>query len=207
MPIVDHAKITLHYAPRTRALATMWALEELGLDYRVQMHSVADGTNKTPEFLALNPMGKLPTVVDDGQVCAETGAIFLWLGDRYSVDVLAPSPTSAERGDFLRWLFFAGSVVEPCLGERFFKWDLPAASVAWGSYARMERTLTTAFEAGPWLLGERFTLADVAVGAGVRFGVNFGAIPKEGALGEYVQRLEAREAFQRAYGFEQKATA
>lgn len=207
MPLVDHAKITLHYAPRTRALATMWALEELGVDYQVQLHSFAEGTNKTPEFLALNPMGKLPTVVDDGQVCAETGAIFLWLGDRYSVDVLAPSPTSAERGDFLRWLFFAGSVVEPCLGERFFKWELPPAQVAWGSYARMERTLTTALEAGPWLLGERFTLADVAVGAGVRFGVKFGAIPADGALGAYVERLEAREAFVRAAAFEQSASA
>ncbi|MFT5353227.1 MAG: glutathione S-transferase [Polyangiales bacterium] len=187
----------LYYAPRTRAFTALWLLEELGEPYELESFSIHTGRHKKDDYLALNPMGKVPLVVHDGVPVSETGAVALYLADRLGSD-LAPKVDDAERSAFLRWMFFAGSVTEPALGEKFFKWDVPSSSVAWGSFADMERMLTAGITPGPWLLGERFSIADVVVGASARFGVMFGAFAKEGPIADYVARLSGRDAFKRA---------
>lgn len=203
--MTESPPITLHFAPRTRSLTALWGLEELGVPYALHRHDLAAGTHRTEAQLGLNPMGKLPTVVDGGVACAETGAILLWLADRYAAGRLAPTAHAPERADFLRWLFFSGSVMEPALGEVFFKWKVPSSSVAWGSFARMERALSAAVDGSTWLLGDTFTVADVAVGGTARFGVRFGAIAADGPIGRYVARCEARPALQRALAIEAEA--
>lgn len=187
----------LYYAPRTRAFTALWLLEELGQPYELESFAIRDGRHKKDDYLALNPMGKVPLVVHEGVPVSETGAIALYLADRIGSE-LAPKMDDALRPAFLRWMFFAGSVTEPAFGEKFFKWDLPASSVAWGSFADMKRTLTDGISPGPWLLGENFSVADIVVGASARFGVMFGAFDKEGPIADYVSRLSAREAFKRA---------
>jgi glutathione S-transferase len=196
--------LRLHYAPRTRAFTALWLLEELGEPYELHAMTLSSGAHKTPEFLRKNPMGKLPVVVHDGAAISEMGAIALHLTERFPQKGLAPAVGDADRAAFLRWMFFSGSVVEPCLGEKFFKWSVPAANVAWGCFSDMERVLNEALLAQPYLLGERFTAADVVVGATLRFGVMFGAIPKEGAIAAFVDRLTHRPAFLRAEAIEQR---
>jgi glutathione S-transferase len=149
-------------------------------------------------------MGKVPVVVHDGTPVAELGAIAIYLSDRFPDAGLAPAIDDPKRADYLRWCFFASAIIEPCLGEKFFKWEIPAASVAWGSFDRMMTTLTEGLKQGPYLLGDQFSAADVLVGSNVRFGHMFGAIPNEGVTAEYVARLTAREACARAAVIERR---
>ena len=194
--------LELYYAPRTRSFTALWLLEELGQPYTLHAFSLEGNRHKQADFLALNPMGKVPLVVHDGVPVAETGAIAIYLADRFPEAGLAPALDDGKRPAFLRWVLFAGSVIEPALGEKFFKWEVPARSVAWGSFAQMQDNLQAGVAPGPWLLGERFSAADVVIGSAARFGVLFGAFPKEGAIADYVARVSARPAFARASAIE-----
>lgn len=201
------AGITLYFAPRSRALTALWLLEELGVPYTREDFLLASGRHKRPDFLALNPMGKVPLVVDDGVPVAELGAIAIYLADRHRATPLSPALDHPDRAAFLRWCFFASGVMEPCLGERFFKWQVPASSVAWGSFDAMLAVLAQGVSPGPFLLGETFSAADVLVGATARFGQLFGALPREGSTADYVARISARPALQRALDIEAEVFA
>jgi glutathione S-transferase len=204
MPQSKNADIVLYYAPRSRAFRALWFLEELGRPYRIAPVDFEKGEHKRPEFLKLNPMGKLPTVVDEGTPIAESGAILMHLADKYSAGTLAPRPDDAKRADYLRWLFFAVGVMEPAFGEKFFKWqDIPARRAAWGSFADMERVVTDALTPGPYLIGERFTAADVLVCSNLHWGTIFKLFPDEGAIADYVARCAARPALKRAREIEE----
>lgn len=205
MPRADDADIVLYYKPRTRAFRALWFLEELGRPYRIQLMDFGKGAHKQPEFLKLNPMGKLPTVVDQGTPIAETGAILLHLADKYASGQLAPRLDDPKRPDYLRWLFFAVGVMEPAFGEKFFKWeDIPPNRVAWGSFAEMERVVTEGVTAGPYLLGEQFTAADVLVGSNLHWGVLWKLFPEKGAVADYVARCAARPGLKRAIEIEER---
>jgi len=103
----------------------------------------------------------------------------------------------------LRWCFFSSAIIEPALGEKFFNWDVPASSVAWGSFRHMLTMLEAGVAGGPYLLGETFSAADVLVGSTARFGQMFGAIESD-AIAEYVERLTARDACKRAAEIERR---
>ncbi len=203
MPVAEKADITLYYAPRSRAFRMLWFLEELGRPYRLEVLDLNKGEHKRPDFLAINPMGKVPTLTDQGIPIAETGAILVHLADKYSPGELAPLFKEPHRADYLRWLFFAAGVMEPAFGEKFFKWEVPARRVAWGDFASMEKTVTAGVEPGPWLLGDQFTAADVYVGSNLHWGVLWDLFPKEGALADYVARCAARPALKRAMAMEE----
>jgi len=116
---------------------------------------------------------------------------------------LAPALDDPRRAAYLRWVLFSPAVMEPCLGEKFFKWEIPSAQVAWGSFERMLAALVPAIEPGPFLLGDTFTAADVLVGSTARFGVAFGAMEKDGPVADYVKRCSERPAMVRARAIEQ----
>jgi glutathione S-transferase len=203
MPQAENAEIVLHHAARSRAFRVLWFLEELGRPYRIDLLRLDKGDHKRPEFLRLNPMGKVPVVVDQGTPIAETGAIMLHLADKYSSGDLAPLADDPRRADYLRWLFFAAGVMEPAFGEKFFKWEVPASRAAWGSFAGMEETVTKALTPGPWLLGEKFTAADVYVGSNLHWGLLWKLFPAEGPVADYVARCAARPALKRALAIEE----
>jgi glutathione S-transferase len=140
----------------------------------------------------------VPVIVHGETPVSELGAIAIYLADNFSSSGLAPAPTAPLRAAFLRWVFFSSAIMEPCLGEKFFNWNLPAVSMAWGSFEHMMATLEPALETGPYLLGDQFSAADVLVGSTLRFGHMFGAIPNEGVTKSYAERLAARGAFKRA---------
>jgi glutathione S-transferase len=202
MPVADNADIVLYHAPQSRAFRMLWFLEELGRPYRVEPIDLNKGDHKKPYFLALNPMGKVPTLIDQGIPIAETGAMMVHLADKYSPGELAPLFKEPSRADYLKWLFFAAGVMEPAFGEKFFKWDLPPRRVAWGSFASMEETVTAGLAPGPWLLRDQFTAADVYVASNLHWGLMADLFPKEGVIADYVARSAARPALKRALAIE-----
>lgn len=192
--------LQLFYAPRTRAFTTLWLLEELGVPYELESFDAETGRHKRPDYLALNPMGKIPLVVHDGVPISETGAIAIYLSDRFGR--LAPAIDDPRRPAFLRWIFFVAGVFEPALAQKFFKWEVPSRTVAWGSFEQMVEVLREGVDVPQWLLGDTFTAADVVVGAAARFGITFGAFEDTGPIADYVARLTAREGFVRANAIE-----
>lgn len=207
MPPTESADLILYYAPQSRSFTILWLLEELGRPYRLEHVDIRSGAQKQPEFLQLNPMGKVPVVRDGEVAVAESGAIIAWLADRYSAGELAPRPDEPARAAYLKWLFFAAGVIEPAFGQKFFKLDLPAHQVGWGSFEAMESVVTDALGNREWLAGDRFTAADLYVGANLNFGVTFGILPQQGLIADYVARLTARPAFRRASELEARYVA
>ncbi len=204
MPLSDSADITLYYAPRSRAFRMLWFLEELGRPYRLEMLDLEKGEHKRPDFLAINPMGKVPTLVDQGTPIAETGAMLVHLADKYAPGELAPLFKEPLRAEYLKWLFFAAGVMEPAFGEKFFKWEgIPSRRAAWGDFASMAGTVTKGVEAGEWLLGDTFTAADVYVGSNLHWGVLWKLFPEAGPVADYVARCAARPALKRAMALEE----
>lgn len=198
----QHEEIVLYYAPRTRAFTAVWLLEELGLPYTLESFDLRSGRHKQPDYLAMNPQGKVPTVRVGEVAISETGAIACYLADRYASTGLAPAVDEADRAAYLRWLFFSGGGIEPAYAQRFMKWEISPSSAAWGSFEQVVETLEAGVSPGPWLLGDRFTAADIVIGSGLDFGIKFGALPKEGVLAEYTARLKARPSFARAEAIE-----
>ncbi len=183
----------------------LWFLEELGQPYRIETINLNKGDHKKPYFLALNPMGKVPTLIDQGITIAETGAMIVHLADKYAPGEMAPLIKEPKRPEYLKWLFFAAGVMEPAFGEKFFKWgDIPSRRAAWGSFASMEATTVAGIKAGgPWLLGDQFSGADVFVISNLHWGLLSDLFPKEGPIADYVARGAARPALKRALQMEE----
>jgi glutathione S-transferase len=194
--------LILYYAPRSRSFTALWLLEELGVDYRLESFDLAAGRHKEPDYLQLNPMGKVPMVVDRGRAVPELGAMAIYLSDLHPAAGLAPAEDDASRPDFLRWIFFSSAIVEPAFAEKMFGWEQHPSNVAWGSFDEMLRVLNDGLGQNTWLLGEKFSAADVLVGSGVRFGTLFGVLPKTGPIADYLRRCTEREAFKRAAAIE-----
>jgi glutathione S-transferase len=190
--------VALYYHPYSRAAGTLWALEEVGQPYELKVVDIMKGEQKQPEFVAINPMGKLPTLVDGGLVVTESAAISLYLADRYAAGRLAPALDDPQRGTYLRWSFFAPSVIEPAVMAKGAGWDVKEVAAGWGNYASMMAATESAIAKGPYLLGEQFSMADVIFGGLLRFLILFKQIEPTSLFAAYVERLNGRPAYQRA---------
>lgn len=190
--------IVLHHHPYSRASSVVWMLEEVGAPYELRWVDIMKGGQKTTEFLARNPMGKLPVIEDGDTVVTETAAIGLYLGDRYSSGKLAPAVDDPARGPYLRWALFSPSVLEPACAAKPSGGEFNAGAVGWGTYETMLGATEHAIGKGPWLLGERFSMADTILGSTLRFMLQFKMIEPLPAFSAYVARIEQRPAFQRA---------
>lgn len=188
--------ITLYHHPWSRAVTTLWMLEEVGVPYQLEYVDLQHGGQDTPEFLALNGMGKVPVLVDDGAPIAEGAAIGLYLADRYAPGRLAPALDDPRRGEYLRWCLFAPTVLEPGCMAKMSGWDFKPGQAGFGRHDRMLDTLEAALTPGPWLLGEQFTMADVIVGATIRWFLQFKMIEPRPAFLAYAERLDARAPLQ-----------
>jgi len=190
--------LVLYYHPYSRAAGTIWALEEAGVPYELKVVDIMKGEQKQPALVAINPMGKLPTLVDGDVVVTESAAISLYLADRYAPGRLAPAVDSPQRGAYLRWSFFAPSVIEPAVMAKGSGWTVKEVSAGWGSYESMMAAAESAIGQGPFILGDTFSMADVVFGGTIRFMLGFKMIEPTPAFTAYVERLDARPAFQRA---------
>lgn len=194
--------ITLYYHPWTRAAGVLWMLEEVGVDYALHYLDLMSGEHKAPEIIALNPMGKLPILRDGEAVVSESAAIGLYLADRYASGRLAPALDDPLRATYLRWSLFAPSVLEPGALARASNWDFKPTSAGWGDYDTMLSAMEAAIGGdsgtGPFILGERFSMADVIFGGTLRFMLQFKLVEPRDSFTAYVERLSQRPALQRA---------
>ena len=191
--------LTLYHNPTSRSAGARILLEVLGVPYAVQSIDFASGQNRAPEFLAINPLGKLPTLVHDGAVVTEQVAITIYLADRFSSGQLAPALDDPLRGPYLRWLAFYGACFEPALVDHAYKRaPIEASAAPYRDYDTVIDMVATQLSKGPWLLGERFTAADVLWGTALRWTTGFGIVPKLPAITAYIDRVNALPAFVRA---------
>ncbi len=191
--------IKLYWSPRSRSFSAIWLLEESGLPYERVLTDISTGAQKTPEYLAINPMGKVPALTDGEAALGEAAAICAYIADRYPEAGLAPAVTDPLRARYLQWLFFSPSCIEPALIQIFTKLEVPPSTAAWGSAAQTFDVLDAALQKGPWILGERFSAADITIGAGLNFAVRiFKMLPSRPSFDAYIERCVARPAFQRA---------
>ncbi|MCA9562781.1 MAG: glutathione S-transferase family protein [Myxococcales bacterium] len=191
--------LRLYYNPFSRARIAHWMLEEIEQPYELELIDFNKGENQTPEFRALNPMGKLPCLVHDGLVVTEAAAICAYLADHFPEKELAPSPGDPLRGSYYRWLFFGAGCIESAILDKMFERPpVRPGSIGYGTYELTMKVIEEALDPGPYLLGERFSAADVYVGASLGWGVMTKAVPRTPVIGRYIDCLEARPAARRA---------
>lgn len=189
----------LYWSPRSRSFTTLWLMEEAGQPYQRVLTDISAGANKTPDYLAINPIGKVPALVDGDAVMAESAAICTYVADRYPQAKLAPALSDPRRAKYLQWMFFAPSCIEPAILQAYLKLDIPSASAAWGSTTQTFDVLDQALEKGPWLLGNEFSAADVAIGAGINYAIRmFKMVPTRPNFDRYLDACAVRPAFQTA---------
>ena len=192
-------RFTFFHAPNTRSSCTLRLIEEMGVPYDLHPLSLERQDHKAPDYLALNPMGKVPAIRHGETVVTELGAITLYLGDLFPETGLCPQPGDALRGPLLRWLFFYGNCVEPAVLQKAMKWPDPPKSMAgYGSFDDVMAAIVAQLAEGPWFLGERFTVADGLWGPALGWLTRFGMAPQVAAVADYVARIEARPAKARA---------
>ncbi|MEO8113208.1 MAG: glutathione S-transferase family protein, partial [Phenylobacterium sp.] len=189
--------ITLYHSPGSRAFTAYWLLEELGVPFDVKTVDIRKGEQKAAAYLKVNPAGKVPALADGEVVVSETPAIGIYLADRYGYGTLAPRIEDAQRGAYLKWMVFATAVVDPVASLHAQKIDLPGFSVSFGTFEDMVRVLTGALSGRKYLLGARFTAADVVLGAVVSRLLYQKVLPPEPAFLDYNARLTRRPAYHR----------
>lgn len=192
--------IEFYYNPMSRARIVHWMLEEVGAPYEIKPISFEAREHKSPEFLALNPMGKLPTIVHQGVVVTETAAILTYLADAFPAKGLAPALDDPQRGTYLRWMFFAASCVEAAMLDKALAREVPPerkGAAGYGSYADTLAAVERAITPGPFVLGERFTAVDLYLGSQLGYGLMFKTIEPTPSIAAYVERGHARPAFQK----------
>lgn len=191
--------MTLYWAPRTRSFTTLWLMEEAGEPYERVLIDTAAGAQKTPDYLRINPMGKVPALADGEATLAEAAAICAYVAERCPQAGLAPPVGGARRAKYLYWLFFGASCIEPAIMQIFTKMQVPPSSAGWGEATQVFDVLEQAVAKGPWLLGADFSAADVVIGSGLNFAIrNFRMVATRPAFDRYLDACVARPAFQRA---------
>ncbi len=192
-------ELTFFHAPQSRSAGVRILLEELGAPYRLHVLDLKAGEQRQPAYLAINPMGKVPALKDGDALITEQVAIYIYLADRFPQAGLAPAIGDPLRGPWLRWIAYYGSCFEPALMDRAQKHE-PAArsSSPYGDYDTMLKTLTDQLAGGPWLLGDRFTSADVLWGTALDWTTQFKLVPELPLIRAYIDRVGARPAVQRA---------
>jgi glutathione S-transferase len=193
-------EITFYTNPMSRGRIVRWMLEEVGAPYETVLLDYGT-TMKAPEFLAINPMGKVPTIKHGDTIVTEAAAICAYLADMFPDKGLAPPPGNQLRGPYYRWMFFAAGPVEAAVTGKSLGLLAPADKKAMAGYGSFEETINAlerAVSGSEYICGDQFTAADVYVGSQIGWGLMFGSIDKRPAFAEYVARLQARPAAKRA---------
>ena len=194
------ATLTLYHAAPSRSSIVRWMLEEIGEPYDLHLMNLMAGEQQRPDYLAVNPMGKVPALKHGDTVITEAAAICTYLADEFPHARLNVPVGDPARGAYLKWLFFGPGCIEPAITDRAFprKEEPRRGTLGYGDFDTVMDVVAKAVAKGPYLMGERFTAADVVVGSTLRWGMMFDLLPKRQEFVDYVTRLEERPALQRA---------
>jgi len=180
--------------PQSRGATTHWMLEEIGCPYKTVVKEFGPDM-KSPDYLALNPMGKVPTIKHGNTVVTETGAILCYLADAFPEANLAPPV--GQRGSYYRWLFFVAGCCDPAMSNKATGWNPPPdleRRFGYGSYERTMETVAKVVDGKRFIAADHFTAADLYMAAFLHYGMMFGAIEKRPAFEAYVTPLMQRPA-------------
>lgn len=194
------ASLVLYTNPMSRGRIAHWMLEEVGEPYEVRLLRLDKREHKSPEYLKLNPMGKVPTLVHDGHVVTEAAAICAYLADAFPAKRLAPALGDPARGTYLRWLFFGAGCVEPAVIDKAFSRPVPAdrpGVMGYGTYKDTLDALETAITPGPFILGQQFSAADVYIASQIGWGLMTKGIEPRPTYLKYMEIVNQRPAMQR----------
>jgi len=184
--------------PQSRGQTVRWMLEEVGAPYDTQILDYGT-TMKAPDYLAINPMGKVPAIQHKGKVVTEVAAICCYLADAFPEAGLAPDPK--DRADYYRWIFFCAGPIEAAFSNKAMGWEPTAERqrmFGYGNFDMATSTLEQAISGKTFIAGDRFTAADLFVGAMINFMLTFKLLDPTPAFTDYAQRMTDRDAYRRA---------
>jgi len=194
------AQLMLYHATPSRSSVALWMLEEIGQPYDIKLLDLSKGDQQKADYLAINPMGKVPALKHGDVIVTEVAAICAYLADAFPQAGLNIPVGELRRGPYLKWLFFAPGVLEPAVTDRAFpRKELPRrGTLGYGEFDTVMDVLSKAVTPGPYLMSDQFTAADVVIGANLRWGMLFKLIPERKELLDYVARVVDRPAAKRA---------
>jgi glutathione S-transferase len=191
----DDRRVTLYHAPHTRSTGALILLEELGAPYDLHVLNMKAGEQRQPAYLAVNPMGKVPAIRHGDAIVTEQVAVYLYLADLFPEAGLAPPIGDPLRGPYLRWMVFYAACFEPAVVDRAAKHEpAPQTMSPYGDYDTMLATLVAQLGKVPYLLGERFSAADVLWGTALGWTTMFDLVPKLPEITDYVESVGSRPA-------------
>src|SRR3984893_9159555 len=193
------AKLTLYHAAPSRSSITRWMLEEVGEPYDIHLLNLSNGDTHAPDYLAVNPMGKVPALKHGDVVITEGAAICTYLADEFPRAKLNVPIGDPRRGIYLKWLFFGPSCIDPAMMDRAFprREEARRGALGYGDFDTAMEVVAKAVAKGPYLMGEQFTAADVVIGSGLRFGMMFKGLPERPEFVAYAGRVAQRPAAKR----------
>jgi glutathione S-transferase len=203
------ADLTLYHANPSRSAVALWMLEEIGQPYDIHKLDLQNGEQLKPDYLAINPMGKVPSLKHKSAVITESAAICTYLADEFPQAKLNVPVGNPQRGVYLKWLFFGPSVFEPAMTDAAFprKEAANPAALGYRPFDQVLDIMAKAVAKGPYLMGEQFTAADVVIGSGIRYGTMFKLIPERKEFADYIARFSERPALKRAMAKDHGAKA
>lgn len=191
--------VTFYHTPQSRSTGILILLEEMGVDYNIEIVDMRSGKNLEEAYLKVNPMGKVPAVVHNGALVTEQVALYTFLPDLYPETKLSPALDDPMRGHFLRWIAFYGSCFEPAVVDKSLEREPgPRNIMPYGTYEGVVNILSDQLKANPYIAGDRFTAADVLWGTALQWITGFGMLEATPEIKAYLKRVGSRDAVKRA---------
>ena len=188
-------KVVLFHCPNSRSSGVLTLLEELGAPYDLRVMNMQKGEQRQPAYLAVNPMGKVPAILHGDTLVTEQVAVMLYLGDLFPDAGIAPAIGERRRGPYLRWMAFYAGCFEPALVDKAMKREPGATAMSpYGDYDAVMSAVQGQLRAGPYMLGEHFTVADVLWGTALSWTTAFGIVPMTPEIKAYLDRTTTRPA-------------
>jgi len=200
------ADLIFYHNPQSRGRIVRWMLEEVGQPYETEV--IAYDRMKSPDYLAVHPLGKVPAIKHNGNVVTECAAICAYLADVFPEASLGPRPD--EKADYYRWLFYAAGPLEAAISNQAMSWQVPPERermFGYGNYDKAIAAVDEMLSLRDYVCGDRFTAADVYLGSQIMFPMQFGMLPERDSFSRYRDRLHQRTAYQRANEIDEKIIA
>jgi glutathione S-transferase len=206
--MTSSSRITLYYSPQTRATGARVLLEELGAPYDLHVLNMKAGEQRQPDYLAINPLGKVPAIRHGEALVTEQVAVFIYLADLFPQAGLTPALDDPRRGPYLRWIAYYGSSFEPALIDKFMKREAaPVGQSPYADYDTMLSALESQLDKGPYLLGEQMTAADILWGIAFNWTMMFGIVPRKDVFVRYAERITSRPLFKQVTAADEEMAA